>query len=158
LISSSLKRPHRCWGQCSLFMLNTAVLSGGLGGRSVIMTVHLRLSQRVRHSGAIPVLPLYTFMPWMEKALSFDLIFKNSDHTVLNGLMTGKNRLQPNLALSWHLPEGQELRKTIKYVRLARRCPGQDSKEVPPELKPTASPFKQPTFHVHIHTPVCTSV
>jgi hypothetical protein len=65
------------------------------------VTVHLRLSQRVRQSGAIPVLPYtsYAFMPWMEKALSFAIIFNNSDCTVLNDLMIGKNRLQPN---SWH--------------------------------------------------------
>jgi hypothetical protein len=101
VISSSLKHPHRWWGQSSLLLLSTAVLSGGLGGRSVIMNARLRLSQRIKHSGAIPVLPLYTLMLWTEKALSFALIFRNSDHNVLNDLMNGKNRLQPN---SWHYP------------------------------------------------------
>jgi hypothetical protein len=30
-------------------------------------------------------------MPWTRKALPFTLFFRNSDHTVLNDLMNGKN-------------------------------------------------------------------
>ena len=76
VIFCSLKRPHRCWGPSRLLLFSTAVLYGGLSGRSVIMTAHLRLSQRLRPSGAIPVLPLYTFMPWTRIALTFIFSFQ----------------------------------------------------------------------------------
>jgi len=49
--------------------LGARVLARGLHNLVVQFTIHLPLMQRLRVSGAIPLLNLYAFMPWMETTL-----------------------------------------------------------------------------------------
>jgi hypothetical protein len=60
----SPKHSDRLWGLPAYHPKGTAVQSWDTSGRGVKLTTHLHLVPRLRVSGAIPLLPLYAFMPW----------------------------------------------------------------------------------------------
>jgi hypothetical protein len=49
--------------------MGTLVLSHRQSGQEVKITTHLHLVLRLRMNGAIPLLPLYSFMVWTGKTL-----------------------------------------------------------------------------------------
>jgi hypothetical protein len=51
------------------YSIAIGVLSRGYNGRDVMLTSHFHLVQRLRISGAIPLLPLYAFMAWTRTTL-----------------------------------------------------------------------------------------
>jgi hypothetical protein len=51
--------------------VGTGVLSRGYSGRGVKLTTHFYLIPRLRMSGAVPLLRLYTFMAWTGRTLPF---------------------------------------------------------------------------------------
>ena len=65
---SSPKHRYRLWGHPASYSMGTAVMFWAKSGRGVKLTIHLHLLQRIRVSGAIPVLSLYVFMAWTRKA------------------------------------------------------------------------------------------
>ena len=50
------------WADQASYLMGTGVTSRGLIGQGMMLTTHLQLVTGLRMSGAIPLLPLYTFM------------------------------------------------------------------------------------------------
>lgn len=61
------KRPDRSWAHPASFGLDTGLLSPGFSGRGVKWITYLYLVQKLRTSGAVPLLNLYAFLAWTEK-------------------------------------------------------------------------------------------
>ena len=69
--SSSRGRPGRLWGPLSLLLNGYRILFLGQSGRCMKFAKRLHLLPRLRTSGALPLLPLRTFMVWKGTYLPF---------------------------------------------------------------------------------------
>lgn len=64
------KRPDRLWAHPDSCGIDTGILSSGYSGRGVKLINYLYLLQKLRISGAVPLLNLYAFLAWTRKNLA----------------------------------------------------------------------------------------
>jgi len=61
------KRPDRLWSHRTSCVIDNGLLSPGHSGRGVKLINYLYLLQKLRISGAVPLLNLYAFLAWARK-------------------------------------------------------------------------------------------
>jgi len=69
-ISVPRKTRNRSWVHPTSCAVRTGALSRALSGRSLMLTTHRHLAPKLRRSGAVLLIPPYTFPTWTRKTLT----------------------------------------------------------------------------------------